>query len=229
MSLGIRCFTEIYLKAMNYKNFSSPFDGLYLSSVQDVIYLLENNIEHDDLIHTQDNGNVFDEFNRKWGCRSTHKKLDNTIMKNNNSIPNQYHLATCPHHNFKEYKTVQHFKRCFERLDIISQKKIKTLFCLFAHPNYFGYVKITKQDITNLSKYLQEKFNCHLLVIFFFKTNAETKYSLLHKEENFSIYNINNNSIEYSDNCDELKGIFNTFCVDESELYNYDFFRQLHS
>jgi len=52
---------------------------------------------------------------------------------------------------------------------------------------------------------------------------------LLCKEENFSIYNINNNSIEYSDNCNELKEIFHTFCVDESELYNYDFFSQIHS
>lgn len=30
MSIGIRCFTEIFLKKMNLKKFSGPFDAMYI-------------------------------------------------------------------------------------------------------------------------------------------------------------------------------------------------------
>ena len=46
LSIGIRCFTEIFLKELGFKKFSSPFDGLYLSSINDIIYLLTVNLNH---------------------------------------------------------------------------------------------------------------------------------------------------------------------------------------
>ena len=58
LSLGIRCFTEIFLKELELKKFSSPFDALYLSSINDIIYLLENKIEPKYLIHTQNEKNI---------------------------------------------------------------------------------------------------------------------------------------------------------------------------
>ena len=74
LSLGIRCFTEIFLKELKLKKFSSPFDGLFLSSINDIIYLLEHKIEEDNLIHTQ-NDEKYKSYNEKWGDRSLHKKL----------------------------------------------------------------------------------------------------------------------------------------------------------
>ena len=72
LSIGIRCFTEIFLKELGFKKFSSPFDGLYLSSVNDIIYLLKNKIEEDNLIHTE-NDEKYKSYNEKWGYRSIHK------------------------------------------------------------------------------------------------------------------------------------------------------------
>ena len=90
LSVGIRCFTEIFLKEMKLKKFSSPFDGLYLSSINDIIYLLEHKIIEDDLIHTQDD-KKYNSLNNQWGFRSIHLKLDNLIMNKSNSIEANYH------------------------------------------------------------------------------------------------------------------------------------------
>ena len=47
-----------FLKELGFKKFSSPFDGLYLSSINDIIYLLKNKIELNNLIHTENNPNL---------------------------------------------------------------------------------------------------------------------------------------------------------------------------
>ena len=52
-SIGIRCFTEIYLNELGYKKFSSPFGSLYLNSIEQILYLLENGIESKYLVHTE--------------------------------------------------------------------------------------------------------------------------------------------------------------------------------
>lgn len=215
LSIGIRCFTEIFLKELGLKKFSSPFDGLFLSSVNDIIYLLENKIEKNYLIHTE-NDEKYKSYNDKWGYRTIHTKLDDI-----NNINISYHNATFPHHNLNEKETFNHFKRCFDRFDIIEKKKIKTLFCLFLHPTYPGYKNVTNNDIDILSGHLQTKYNCHLLVIYFFKTNSNEKYSSLKKTDNCSIYKINNNGHNFKDISTELIDIFENFNIKKEYLLSY--------
>ena len=223
VSLGIRCFTEIFLKDLGLKKFSSPFDGLFLSSVNDIIYLLKNKIEEDNLIHTE-NDEKYKSYNEKWGYRSLHKRLDNSFFDKKNYIDSSYHYATFPHHNLNKPNTIKHFKRCFDRFDIIEKKKIKTLFCLFLHPKYPGYKKVTSNDIEILSNYLKTKFNCHLLVIYFLKTNSNEKYSLFKKTEHYSIYNINNNSHNLINVKNELIDILDIFKIQSKNLLTYGYF-----
>ena len=185
LSIGIRCFTEIFLKELGFKKFSSPFDGLYLSSINDIIYLLKNKIELNNLIHTENNPK-FKLYNQKWGYRSIHKKLDNSFM-DINDIDSSYHFATFPHHNLNDTTTISHFKRAFKRFDIIKKNKIPTLFCLFIHPKHSGYVSIKQEDILRLANYLKNNFNCYLLSIYFFKTNTKEPYSLFKKTDNCSL------------------------------------------
>ncbi len=220
MSLGIRCFTEIFLKELELKKFSSPFDGLFLSSINDIIYLLEHKIEEDKLIHTQNN-EKYKSYNEKWGYRTLHKNLDNTQVDKNNYIDSSYHCATFPHHNLNDKKIVEHFERAFDRFDTIARNKIKTLFCLFLHPKYPGYTNINNNDFETLSNYLKIKYNCHLLVIFFFKTNSKENYSLLKKTDHYSIYKINNNSHNFNSVKNELIEILTIFDIKEENLLSY--------
>jgi len=218
LSLGIRCFTEIFLKELGFKKFSSPFDGLFLSSINDIIYLLEHKIEDDKLIHTQDD-DKYKLYNERWGNRTLHK-----IFDKDTNIDKAYHNATFPHHNLKEQSTYDHFKKCFNRFDIIEKNKIKTLFCFFIHPTYPGYRSITIADIEKLANYLKIKYNCHLLAIYFFKTNTNENYSLLKNTDNLSIYKINNNSHELIDVKQELIDILNKFKIQSHNLLTYDYF-----
>ncbi len=219
LSLGIRCFTEIFLKELELKKFSSPFDALYLSSINDIIYLLENKIEPKYLIHTQ-NEKKYKSYNSKWGYRTIHTKLDNTLTDFNN-VNSSYHYATFAHHNLNDSKTVEHFERAFKRFDIIKKNKISTLFCLFIHPCHSGYVSIKQKDILKLSNYLKNKYNCYLLSIYFLKTNTQEPYSLLKKTDNCSIYKINNNSWNFIDIKYELTSIFENFNIKKEDLLLY--------
>lgn len=220
LSVGFRCFTEIFLKELGLKKFSSPFDGLFLSSINDIIYLLKHKIEEDNLIHTE-NDEKYKSYNEKWGYRSLHKKLDNSFFDKKNYIDSSYHYATFPHHNLNKPNTIKHFKRCFDRFDIIEKNKIKTLFCFFLHPTYPGYKKVTSNEIEILSNYLKIKYNCHLLVIYFFRTNSNEKYSLLKKTDNYSIYKINNNSHIFKYIKNDLIEILKSFNIKKKDLLLY--------
>lgn len=219
LSLGIRCYTEIFLKQLGLKNFSSPFDGLYLSSIRDIIYLLENRIEHEFLIHTQDD-EKYKSYNKKWGFRTIHQKF----MMNMNDINSSYHYATFAHHNLKDKNIVAHFERCFDRLDVIKEEKIKTLFCLFLHPYHGGYVPVKQEDILKLSDYLKNLYNCHLLCIYFQNTTCNELYTLLKETDNYSIYRINNSSWNFDCVKHELVSIFKRFNVKKEHLIYHSYF-----
>lgn len=222
VSLGIRCFTEIYLKKLNMKKFSMPLDGVYLSTTGDIIYLLKNGIKPDDLEHTEDSDS-YDGYNKRWGFRSVHTKLENTLLKMNDSHETRYHLATFPHHNLKDPEKMSHFERCYERLSILEREKIKTLFCLFLHPHYPNYVAINSDDIETLCDYLNSKYNYHLLAIYFWNTCDQEPYcSILKQNELYTIYKINNNSHAFDQHSKALKEIFKEFNVQEGALLTYD-------
>lgn len=219
MSVGIRCFTEIFLNKMGYKRFSSPFDATYLSSISDIIYILKNNINKHHLIYTQDYPK-YDTYNKSYGFRTIHTKLDNTLMKPNDTH-SKYHYCTFPHHNLKEQDTYEHFERCFHRLRIIEKYKIKTLFCLFIHPHYAGYVHITHNDIHALSTFLTTKFNCHLLVCYFEKTNSKQRYIKNIQTNTYSIFTINNNSHIYEHIQEDINNIMKDYIPNKSTLISY--------
>jgi len=126
ISLGTRCFTHEYLKLFNFRKFSSPFDSLNLSSVNDIIYLLENKINKTELVYTQDDKR-YESYNRKppngWGYRTIHTKMDNSFFDPNDYVKTSYATCTFPHHNLKDINVVEHFNKCFNRLDIIKKKK----------------------------------------------------------------------------------------------------------
>jgi len=218
LSVGTRCHTEIYLK-----KFSGPFDGLYMSSVNDIIYLMNNRINIDDLIYTEDD-DKFSILNNQYGFRSIHTKLDNTFMNNNNSVNNLYDYSTFPHHNLKNTKVQKHFHRCFDRLDIIKKQQIRTLFCLFIHPKYDGYVNVSISDVETLSNYLNEMFNCHLLAIYFSKNQNKQPYHIVKKTENYTIFNINEFRWNFDKIDIELREIFKMFNVNENNLLKYNYF-----
>lgn len=218
MSIGIRCFTEIYLKNLNYKNFSSPFDALYLRKVDDIIELLENNIDYSLLLHTEDmkNDMIIDKLNKKHGYRSIYLKF-----KDNNTINSEhlYHSATFAHHNLKNEKP--HFDRCFERLNIIKVNNIKTLFCLFLFPfytnKYAPYENISIKDIYKLEQYLVNNYNCKLLVIIF--TNNNT--TIIEDRTTLMYINIKYKTMNFIDYQLILKNIFDYNKVDIGSLLNY--------
>ena len=80
---------------------------------------------------------------------------------------------------------------------------------------------MTSNDIEILSNYLKTKYNCHLLVIYFLKTNSNEKYSLFKKTEHYSIYKINNNSHNLINVKDELVDIFKNFNIKKEYLLSY--------
>ena len=223
ISVGIRCHTEIFLKQLGYKKFSGPFDGLYLSSVDDAIYLINNHINYDDLIYTQDDIQ-FDEYHKQWDFRTIHTKLTNTIINKEKNTHNLFHHCTFPHHNLKKIEVQSHFNRCFDRIDIIENKKIKTLFCLFMHPAHDGYVNVSLEDINRLSDFLNKKFNCHLLAIYFKQVKNNNRYFLIENTNKHTIFGINENIWNYEPVKSELKQIFKLINIEIKNLLTYDYF-----
>ena len=226
LSIGIRCFTEIYLNELGYKNFSSPFGSLYLISTEQIIYLLKNGIESEKLIHTE-NDKKYEKYNKQFGFRTIHILFQNMMKIDNNNIHESFHKATFAHHNLNNTKDVLHFNRCFERLNIIKKNKIKTLFCLFYHVNYYGFKNIHLNDIIELAEYLSINFNCHLLVIHFCKTKTNKMVSLILKNDKITLYYVNSDYTEYEKNEKYLKFIMNEMDINNDELIKYDYFNDL--
>jgi uncharacterized protein YfbU (UPF0304 family) len=150
-------FYRDILKKLNLKKFSSPFDALYLTKIKEIIDIFENKINYKELINTEDMdyNPIMNNLNKIYGYRSIYKKFNNYNLSD---IQQLYHGVTFAHHNLKDDKVIEHFDRCFKRLDIIKKKRIKCLFCLFLFPNYHSkyspYKEITKKII-----YIRKIFN----------------------------------------------------------------------
>lgn len=226
ISIGMRCFTEMYLKEMNLKKFSGPFDGIYSTNINNIIDLMKNKINYDKLIHSETiNNTIIQQLNGKHGNRSMYK---NYFDENNLEL--SYHNATFPHHNLNNHSTKLHFDKCFQRLDIIKNKKIRTLFCLFIHPEYSTDREPPLSDILKLNTYLNEEYNCHLLIITFKKINSNEKYITISKTDTYTNIIVNNNTYTFSnfdnylknDFFECLKEIFNSFEIKQENLLKYE-------
>jgi len=219
ISLGMRCFTEIFLKNMSFKQFSMPFDGMYSVKIADIIDIMKNGINYNDLIYTEIlNDPLIIELNKKHGYRTINKKIN----YNSSDLLESYHNAFLPHHNLNDINIKKHFERCFERLKKIENNKIKTLFCIFIFPNYSIDKDVSKEDIYQLSNFLSTNYNCRLLVCKFNKINNDYKIKKIIDDNNLIYYHINNNSHKFYDNKDELEIIFSEFKIDKNNLLKYN-------
>ena len=218
--IGLKCFTEIYLKKLGYKNFSCPFDAIFSKSIDDIIYLFENKIEYNKLIHTENIQNeIINTLNNTYGFRTIHSQL-NTYDEND--YTKTFHLATFAHHNLNDDNIKEHFNRCFKRIDIIKEQKIKTLFCLFIH-KCENYSDIPFEKVISLKNYLIEHFNCDLFVgEFYHDYTSNYNWNIKYNENNLIYIHINNNSNTFSDNEKCLNEIFNYFLIDKSQLLTYN-------
>lgn len=217
LSVGIRCFTEIFLNQIGYKKFSGPFDGMYCQSVDPIIDILSNGINEDDLIYTVDETKM-NELNNKHGYRTIHRKYN----FNRKDINASYHNALFPHHNLKNEDTTKHFERCFERLKIIEENKIKTLFCLFFHPNYGNDIEVSMNDIKRIEDFLTNKYNCKLLVCNFHYKDYAYKWKIISNSDSLINIHVNSNSHVFSSQKQNLHEIFSFVGIDENELLTYE-------
>lgn len=222
ISLGFRCFTEIFLKEMGIRQFSSPLGSLYLANVDDIILLLNNGINYSKLYHTKYDIR-FKKLNDKHGNRSIDMRLNKSLHKYNFDIKLQYDLATFAHHDMTLDKNIEHFNRCFNRIIKISKNKIRTLFCLFTFHKYLGYNILLNKDCIKLAKYLHDKFNCYLLIIDFRKYSEKTKYRIIEKNNFYIRIQANSSREEYHYNAEILDDIFyKLFKINKEELLKYD-------
>ena len=222
LSIGMRCYTEIYLKQLGLKKFSGPFDAVYSHSVENIIYFLENKIEDDHLIHTElMKQPEIQSLNRTTGYRTIHKKLN---FYDETDLARTYHLASFAHHNLNNIETRAHFDRCFERLYKIKNEKIKTLFCLFSHPNKKTDKILSETDIFTVSRYLSNNFNCHVLVIVFmnFSKTHFNMWKVKYQNELFTYIFVNNATVEFAQHKNNLQDIFSYMGVKEENLFTYN-------
>ena len=220
ISIGMRCYTEIFIKKIGFKKFSAPFDAIFSNKIDDIIYLFENKIKYDELIHTENIDNrIIKELNSQFGLRTIHRRFN---YYNENDYYNTFHKATFAHHNLNDINVKNHFDRCFNRLDLIQKNKIKTLFCLFIHPHID--MNISYDEINKLNLYLCNKYNCHLLVINFhnYSDNFNDKMQIHIKNDTLTYIYVNNRSCDYRDQAHCLKYIFDTIIsVKENKLLTY--------
>ena len=219
ISVGMRCFTEIFLKSMNLKKFSCVFDGMYSTNISDIINILENRFTYDDLIYTDSiSDNNIIELNVKLGNRTIHKNINYKP----NDLVYSYHYAFLPHHNLNDIHTRNHFDRCFNRIDKIKNDKLRTLFCLFIHPQYGTDKDVSFDDINILKEYLKNNFNCRLLVCKFKQNKNTYNWKCIFQDDNLIYIHINNNSNIFDDIKDVLNEIIKYVNVCETKLLTYD-------
>jgi len=219
ISIGMRCFTEIFLKKLNLKKFSCVFDAMYNNNIKDIIYIMENKINYDDIILSYNiECNHVKKLDKKLGNRTLYRKIN----YREEDLIYSYHHALIPHHDLNKEYHKEHFERCFERLAKIKNNKIKTLFCLFIHPYYGKDYRIKLHDIIFLKNYLIKNYNCCLLVCNFEKQPYKWTWECIIKSNELIYININNNSHSFEDNKEVLYEIISFIDINEKNLLSYN-------
>jgi len=219
MSIGMRCFTDIFLKAMNMKKFSGIFDGMYNTDVNDIIDIMTYGISNNELLNTETmNDVIIQELNKKHGYRTIHKRYNYKP----NDLFYSYHNAFLPHHNLNNINDRLHFDKCITRLNTIKDQNIRTLFCLFIHPDYSTDSDVSYHDIEKLKDFLISNYNCKFLVCKFQKQDNNYNWKCLFEDEHTTYIHINNSSNNFSDNETEMNQIMSYMNVDISKLLTYE-------
>ena len=126
-SLGSLCHSACWIKNMNYKKCSYPFDWIF-ARIDIVIHCLENNFK---LLL---NKKYHIEHISKQKGRSGHKKYSEKLFN---------------HHNILNEKNYNYFVRCVNRFHILLKKKEKKLFIIGF---YNRLENMSKEDLNKLKK-----------------------------------------------------------------------------
>lgn len=219
LSIGMRCFSEIFLKGMNYKKFSCIFDASYMCSIENIIHLLKYDMKQTDFIFTEfSSNNIFKPLIEEHGNRSIHRIFNSSDNINDKKA---YDKAMYPHYNLQNKEEWQHIERCMKRLQKIKNNNIRTLFFLCIHPHYSQDYRPSIKEIEELSEYLRHSFNCHLLVLYF-DINSNKKWYSIKKTEFVTIINVCNNSVNFIDQKESLEEIFKFFSINTDDLLTYE-------
>lgn len=219
MSIGMRCFTEIFLKSMGLKKISSPFDGMYSSNIYQIIDIFENGIKHENLTFSE---NMLDSNIVKLNKEHGYRTMRDTEIDADRLVQS-FHRAFLPHHNLNDQKCRSHFERCFHRLENIKEYKIHTLFCLFVHPGYGNSdVNVTLDECTILAERVTKLFNGKLLVCVFNKSNTPDNWKIIHEDGTLVYTTINSNSHVFNEVKTTLNEIFLYMKIDHNKLLTYD-------
>jgi|TARA_B110000285_G_C14976439_1_gene539214 hypothetical protein len=222
--LGMRCFTEMFIKELKLKKFSMTFDAMFSKDIDSIIEIMENDIEYDNLIYSENIKNYqLTELHNNHGFRTLHK---NDYDENN--LLSSFHMAFLPHHNLNDPNVRKHFKKCFVRLNKIKRNNINTLFTLFICPNYANDKNITINDINKLAIYLKNNYTCRLLVCLFKKTNNSYDVSKIIDDNNLIYFHINSNSYNFTDHKNILNNIMNYLHIKPNNLLEYNDIENLH-
>jgi hypothetical protein len=155
VSLGCSCNVAMYMKILNIKYYSCPFDWIFsnLRMIQDII---------------EDNFKIFLD-------RSEYDEINKKLVGHK-----QYHKNLFNHHNPLRDDDYMYFLRCVDRFKKIlssSEEKLFVHTCYHTltytpkyrdlfHVPYDSYKSETDQDFINFYEYLCSKtINFHLLII----------------------------------------------------------------
>lgn len=120
-SLGIRCYTEMILKDIGLRRFSSILGSLFVKNFSNLKCILDNPdilIDKEKHIYTRDVVSMTD-LNEKHGFRTLHRDFDNT---------EDYHSATQAHHDLSTIADTNHFVRGIQRLEKMKRNHVPVLF-----------------------------------------------------------------------------------------------------
>lgn len=222
LSIGTRCFTEIYLKQLNLKRFSSMFGSLAIKDLEHLMHLLNiSSIADLELVYTKDCDSM-QLLNNKFGFRTIMVQFDH-----NHDYYNCFHNCTFAHHDLSNHEHYNHFERCLKRQLYLKNNNIRTLFVLMCHENYGdvntrNYV-FTLDEAQTVKQFLISQFNCHLLCLRFRSINASMTHLVLLRDEHITFIDIYNNNIDIIQHLDILNHIFfNMLNVRPSLLLSYN-------
>ena len=182
-SLGIRCYSELAIKKLNKRKFSSVFGSLNIKNFENIIECINTNfnilLDRKQIISASDIPDMTEEV-KNFGKRILHRGFDDM---------NDYHSSTIPHHDIRKQKDWDHFQRTIERFDKLRKNNIPTLFLNTSYvPEYINTTIPESERIIHVLKSTGwSKF--HVLFVYFTE-GPETKITKLFADKYKSIYGV---------------------------------------
>lgn len=207
ISLGSRCYTEMIQKKYGLKKFSSFFGSTNIKSIDNLLDVLQDNFQDIMNIKKLTSTNEVQEL----PIRTLYSKFDT-----------DFHNSTFAHHNLHEKSDYEHFLRCAERMNIIKDKKIKTLFIYSIHDSV-DTNDITESNCDKLADFFKkEGYNFHILFVHHSDKNPNRVLKVMEKH-NYSIFEMGGTGTDNDDdNC--FKEILDTFTfklLSIDQIYEY--------